>query len=80
MVANPARRNEVVQTRRAKMMMDARFGMTECPVPDNAADSGDQEGSVLLIASHFYFRLMTAMAIQVASAHYFQRTPSRFRP
>lgn len=69
MVANPARRNEVVQTRRAKMMMDARFGMTECPVPDNAADSGDQEGSVLLIASYVtpdHFRDFTEVVFMAA--------------
>ena len=52
MVANPARRNEVVQTRKAKVMMDARFGMTESPLADDTTDGGDQDGSVLLIASY----------------------------
>jgi len=53
LVANPARRCEVVQTKKARMLLEARYGLSPGVVIDGIAEEEEGSGSILLVACYF---------------------------
>lgn len=53
LVANPAQRCEVVQTKKARMLLNAHYGLSPAVVTDNLNDEDEGSGSILLVACYF---------------------------
>lgn len=52
LVANPAQRCEVVQTKKARMMLDVRYGLSPKVPTENLNDDDEGSGSILLVACY----------------------------
>ena len=53
LVANPAQRCEVVQTNKARMLLDARYGLSRVEFANDLNDEEECSSSILLVACYF---------------------------